>query len=483
MAQEIQTQTSAQEGYFFDFPTRQLKSKLRPWVIAACLALFAVLVIIPPPQGLSDQGMNAIAIFVLCLLFWVSNAVPLMVTSLMAIILMPLLGVLDTKTAYALFGNQAVFFILGAFILASAVMQSGLSTRIALKVLTRFKHSHRALLIGMLLLPAGLSYIMSEHAVAAMLFPIVLEISAALRLKKGSTYGTALFLALAWGCVIGGIGSFLGGARAILAVGILEESTTYTVTFMEWVYAALPLVVVMLAVAAAMLLVFTRKTTFSITDASERLQSRISELGPVTNREKAIGVLMIVTVLLWIFAGTSIGLANIALGAVVVAFIFKLLSWKQVEHDVNWGIILMYGGAIAVGYALSETGAALWAAQQILNSWTVAAFTLLVFFAIIAIFFTEGISNAAVVTMLVPIAIGVSTEYGIDPRIATLAIAIPCGLAFMLPMSTPAIAISHSSGYVSTSHTIRFGLFLNIIAIISFVMLMKWYWPLIGLSL
>ena len=127
----------------------------------------------PTPQGLSDAGQKALAVFALCVFYWVFNVLPLMITSMLAIILIPLSGVMTAPQAYALFGNEAVFFILGAFILAAAMMKSGLSTRIALSILRRFGTTPRLLLISVLLLNAIMAFAMSEHAVAAMNFPIV----------------------------------------------------------------------------------------------------------------------------------------------------------------------------------------------------------------------------------------------------------------------------------------------------------------------
>jgi len=468
---------------FFALPTKQLKSKLRPWIIAITLCVFVALVLVPAPEGLTDAGMNALAIFVLCLIFWVTNAIPLMITSMMAIILLPLLGVLDAKVAYGLFGNQAVFFILGAFILASAVMQSGLSNRIALKILHWFRHSHITLLLGVLLLPAGLSFVMSEHAVAAMMFPIVLEIARVLKLKEGSRYGLALILAMTWGSIIGGIGTFLGGARAVLAVGILEETTGQTISFLQWMFAALPTVIIMLGVAFLILWWMARHETYSVKDVAAHVQKESAALGKLTRREISIGTLMIVTILLWVFAGHSLGLANIALGAVVVAFIFKLLSWKQVENDVNWGIILMYGGAIALGFALDQSGAAAWLTEYILGNWVASAWGLVLLLSILAKVLTEGMSNTAVIALMMPIALALATLFNVDVVVATLALAIPSGLAFMLPISTPATAIAVSSKFVTTGDTLRTGAVLNIVSILVFALVALYYWPMIGLHI
>jgi sodium-dependent dicarboxylate transporter 2/3/5 len=467
----------------FAMPTRPFRSRVRPWFILVTVAITTAIVVAPVPDGLTREGMNAIAIFVLCVIFWVSNAIPLMITSLLAIILLPLLGVLDAKLAYSFFGNQAVFFILGAFMLASAMMQSGLSTRIALLVLRWFDKKQSTLLLGVFLLPAALSYVMSEHAVAAMMLPIVLEIAAALGLQPGSRYGKTLFLAVAWGAIIGGIGTFLGGARAVLTVGILEELTGQTISFVEWLLAALPVVLAMLLVGAVVLLWLSRHERHEIAKATAYLDAKVAGLGKLSRREIGIGVLLAGAVALWATIGNAVGLATIALGAVVVAFVFKLLSWKQVERDVNWGIILMYGGAIALGSALDQSGAAGWIAETLIGNTIASVGVLFAVLVILSILLTEGISNSAVVALLMPAGIALAGQFGMDVRVAALAIGIPCGLAFMLPISTPATALAVSSKFVRTSDTMRTGIFLNLAAIVIFLVVGFFYWPMIGFSL
>ncbi|MFI5366731.1 MAG: SLC13 family permease, partial [Candidatus Binatia bacterium] len=154
----------------------------------------------PLPSGLTREGQKALAAFALCVFYWVFNVLPLMITSLLAIILLPLTGVMQSNQAYALFGNEAVFFILGAFILAACLMKSGLSTRIALSILHRFGTTPRTLLLTIFLLNAVMAFFMSEHAVAAMTFPIVVEIVSVLNLpRRRSNYARGLFLAMAWG--------------------------------------------------------------------------------------------------------------------------------------------------------------------------------------------------------------------------------------------------------------------------------------------
>src|SRR5436190_10061568 len=158
----------------------------------------------------------------------------------------PLLGVLPAKEAFAYFGSEPVFFIMGVFILATALLKSGLSTRLALQLLKSGAKSPRRLVLHIMLTAALLPFVMSEHAVAAMIFPLTVIISKRLKLDPGKTsYGMILFLAMAWGCVIGGIATMLGGARVALAVGLLHDAGGGTITFAEWTRAMLPVVVVL----------------------------------------------------------------------------------------------------------------------------------------------------------------------------------------------------------------------------------------------
>jgi sodium-dependent dicarboxylate transporter 2/3/5 len=465
-------------------PLMLLVRNYRYLVICLVWLIFGVLISITPPHGLSPQGMKALAIFFVCVVFWVTNVIPLMITSLLAIILFPLLGVLDGKLTYSLFGNQAVFFILGAFILASALMRSGLSTRLALLILKKFGRSPRSLMLSILLLPAFASFWMSAHAVAAMMFPLVSEIVDALELKSpGDNYGKSLFLAMAWGCIIGGITTFLGGARAPLALGILFEITGKSIGFVPWALASLPTVLIMLLLTYIVLCELFPYKLDDVSPAKKMLSKKVAALKKISVQEKALGVLMLVTVCCWVFWGQFMGLANIALAAVIVAFTFNLLHWKEVEEDVNWGIFLMYGGAICLGFAMEKTGAAKWLAENILGNSFKTPWGLVLPLSFISLFLTEAISNSAVVALLMPIAISISAQFKLDPVIATMVLTIPSGLAFVLPMGTPATAIAFSSGFVKTIDTVKAGLLLKIIAWIIFNLLAYFYWPLLGFKI
>jgi sodium-dependent dicarboxylate transporter 2/3/5 len=458
------------------------------WRRAGRLAAFALAGLIywliaslPAPTDLQPQAMKAVAIFAVCIFFYVTNVIPLMITSLLAVILFPLTGVLDSKTTFALFGNQVAFFILGAFILASPFMRSGLSKRIALAVLRRFGSSPCRLLLGILLFPAFLSCWMSEHAVAAMMFPIVLEIADCLGLSpRTSRFGKAIFLTMAAGCIIGGITTFLGGGRAPLAIGILREATGQTVDFIPWALAALPTTILLLIVAYYLFLFLYPPEVQDVAHVQEMLERRRSELGKISSREIGVGLLMLATILAWMFYGKQFGLANIAIIAVITAFACKLTEWRQVEEDVNWGIFLMYGGAICLGYAMEKTGGAEWLARNTLGPMVHSPVLLIAAISFFSIALTELISNSAVVALLMPVALTMGRDLGIDPRIMAMVVAIPSGLAFMFPMGTPATAIAFSSGFLTMRDTVRTGLILFPIGWLIFNLSIYWIWPRLG---
>ncbi len=455
---------------------------LRPLFFIALALGFYWLITMEPPHGLSAEGLKAIAVFAVCLVLWITNALPLAITSILAMVLVPLFGILPGKETYALFGNEAVFFILGAFILAGAVMHSGLSTRIALTIMDRFGASPKRLLLSVYLLAATLSFFMSEHAVAAMLFPIVLEVSKSLGLKPGkSNYGKLLFLSLAWGCIIGGVGTFLGGARVPLAAGILKEISGVQIGFFEYSVAVFPLVAIMLVIGYFMLTRFFPMDVVDVQGVHAVLGRRLKGLGKMSGTEYATGGVLGLTILAWIALGRH-GLSVVALSSVVVLFVLRLVKWKDIEEYVNWGIILMYGGAIVLGAALDGSGAAKWMVDALIGRWAGNPLAVFAALSLLSIMLTEAMSNAAVIAVLVPVSISLSSTLGMSASVLTYSIMVPAGLAFMLPMSTPANAIAVSSNYVTTKEMARSGGVMVLISWIVFNLVAYLYWPLIGLG-
>ncbi len=456
----------------------------RPIVLVLGLVAFLLIRWMDTPADLSLAGQKALAVFVICIIYWVTSVIPLMATSLLAMVLLPTTGVMSAKDTYALFGNEAVFFILGAFILAAALIKCGLSTRIAVAILRRFGHTPRSLLLSLFLMNAFLSFFMSEHAVAAMTFPITIEIASVLGLsRERSQYARALFLALAWGTQIGGIATLLGGGRAPLAIGMLRETTGQTYTFAQWTLAAWPIVALLLVGGWVVIRAFFPIDIASVRAADTIIEEKSLRLGRPSARERAIAIIMLGTLTAWIVGGEEFGLASIAMAAVITIFIFQLLTWADIEPYVNWGVLLMYGGAIALGSAMNRSGAAGWIASMTVKHWAQSPVQVIAIISAIGIVLTEAMSHSAVVALLMPVALGIAPQYGIDPRIMAPAVALPSGLAFTLPVGTPGNALAYSSGYLRLRDMLLPGSLLVVIAWIAFNLVAVYYWPLIGLNL
>lgn len=437
----------------------------------------------PAPDGLPLPAQRVLGVFVLCACLWVTGLIPLQITSMLAIILLPLLNVMSSAEAFALFGNQAVFFILGAFILSAALIDCGLSTRLTCLALDKFSNSPARLRDAILFIGAFASFWMSEHAVAAMLFPIVLNIVKALGLKPlGSRFGQSFFLALAWGCIIGGIATYLGGARNPLAAGILFAERGIEISFMRLLEASFPIVVATLTCAWVVLRIGFPAEAVDVKAARDQLARELAQIGPLSPREFRIGLVSLATILAWVFAYKLIGLANIALLSVAVLFVMRLVRWAEIESNVNWGIILMYGGAIALGSALHSTGASAWMVENTIGRFDLSPFQLILILGVLSLTLTEFISNAAVVSVLMPVGLGLATTTGLSLEAVTLAIALPSGLSYVLPMGTPATAIAYSAGYIPRGRFIRYGFLMNTLSLIAFFIVTWLYWPLIGLK-
>ncbi|MBF0280973.1 MAG: DASS family sodium-coupled anion symporter [Zetaproteobacteria bacterium] len=451
-----------------------------PFMALALLAIVSLALLqITPPQGLTDAGWRALVVFGLCLLLWVTQLLPLSVTSLFGMALLPIVGAMSAGDVYALFGNKAVFFILGAFILAAGIMKSGLSEHLALAVFDRFGNTPRMLLMSMLFLPAMMACFMPEHAVAAVLLPIVWSVVHGLGLKPGNRYAMAIFLAMAWGAIIGGVMTLLGGARGPLALAIVDEMTGQSFSFIEWTLAAFPIVLGVLAVAAVLLWRSVPHDSIDMQGAMHRIDERRLKLGLMGIRAKSMALLMLATMVAWIGFAESFGLASIALIAVVAMFALRIVGWKEIQSHIDWGVVLMYGGAIAVAKSLEKTGAAEWVAHSFLPE-AIVGVALLALIGLLTMLLTESISNAAAVAIMLPIGIPMGTIAGIDPITMALVIGIVSGFAFMLPMGTPANAMVFGTGYVQLKDMMRFGIVLMLSAFALFVVTINFWWPWIG---
>ena len=449
--------------------------------LAAGLAASLAIVLAPQPQGLSVAGQRGGAIFVLCTTLWVTHAIPFGVTGLLAVALLPLSGAMSAADAFASFGNSAVFFLIGVFILGGALVESGLSKRSALLFLRRFEGSPYAFANGMMLAAAFGTIWMPNQATTAMLFPIAVEVALALRLvPRESGYAKTLFLSLAWGAMVGSNASFLGSTRAALALGLLRSKYGAGISFLQWSVAAIPMVVLALAVAPLILRWLLPREVVSFRAARDLLEAQVREMGPLNRRQWTVAGIAILTIAGWVVFGDRIDLAVIALLGAAALFASGALSWEEAERRIFWNIVLMYGGAIALGAVIERTGAAEWLIGRYAHGLQAAPLVAIALVLLGSLLLSEFMSNAAAVAVMLPLAFGLGDALGVSPTALTLATTIGAGLDFALPFSSAPNTIAFSSGYLRMSDVLKAGTVMTIASVLV-VLLVAWlWWPILG---
>lgn len=450
------------------------------WILLGGVLGFVGLLALPPFPGLSVEGQRTLGVFLLATSLWITGRpVPPAVTGLLILGLIPFLRIRPPEETFSLFGNRAVFFILGAFILAAALMKTGLAQRLSLWLLKQFRGSRFRLLAGIFLTADFLSWWMPEHAAAALLFPILVRITRRLALPRSlREYEGLLFLSMAWGCVIGGIATPLGGARAPLAMGLLQEEFGIRLQFLQWTLAAAPVALALTLGGLLLLWLHTRP----LQEVEHHLRALDFETndpsweGLKPEEKRTLGIYLLALVG-WIFLNPWLDMAVVAILAGTVLFVTGTLTWRDVETHINWGVILMYGGAIALGKTLVETGAAEWLVTRTLLPLAQSPASAVVLLILLTMILTEVISNVATVALLLPIVFGLVEPLRLSPVLSTYVVAIPAGLALLLPMGAPPNAIAYSSGTYTVGEAIKRGGLLPPWAFLVLLAAAFWLWP------
>ena len=216
-------------------------------------------------------------------------------------------------------------------------------------------------------------------------------------------------------------------------------------------------------------------------EADSVIDEQIRNCGRPLMEEKFLGLLITGAIVGWIFFGPQLGMATISILAVVLLFMFRVVEWKDLQERMEWGIILMYGGAIAISSILRETGAGLWFAGRYILPHLSTPWMVIIVLSLITILLTEAMSNAAVVAVLVPIGMSIAKQFGLDPKVVVYAVASASGLAFALPMSTPSVAIAYSSGYLQLKEVILPASIMATVSWLTLLLTAKFWWPVLGI--
>ncbi len=445
--------------------------KIKRRLFLASLAILLIFYLVPAPEGLGFDAWMIIGTMVFAVFLFITEALPLGMSGILIMIIPPLLGIFDYTEVFSFFGNEAIFILISAFILAAGFQKSGLHLRLSFGLLKRFGGSPRTLILGIMLLGAGMSFLMSEHAVVALLIPVVVvAISSAFKDENLRKSG---MIALAYGASVGSIGTLLGGARNPYAVGFIAEQTGIRISFLQWSMMALPVVLIMLPIIWVII-------SMAFPVGKERISVKEQVKGPLTHDEMKAGGILAGTVILLLALG-SIGTAIITIIGATAMFLSGVINWKDVERSIPWGVLLLYGGAITLGKGLMETGATAWMADEIVSVVGTNPDLLLLTVISITVLFTEFMSNTAAVALVLPIGMGLSAAVsGLDALVVSMAIALAGGFAFTLLIGNPGNMITYSTGYYRQKDLVKVGIFADVAGIIVIYVVAMTVWKFMG---
>jgi solute carrier family 13 (sodium-dependent dicarboxylate transporter), member 2/3/5 len=504
--------------------------------LGAVLAPLAGLAVYLLTPGLSPEGRTLSGILTAVAVLWVSEVLPLPVTAILGSVLCVLLGVAPARQVLGYFADPIVFLFIGSFMLARAMMIHQLDRRIALGFLSiQWIAAHPArMLAGLGLVTALLSMWVSNTATTAMMLPIGLGVLGALHQVRGLndgtpgpmnarswTYATGMMLMIAYAASIGGIGTPVGSPPNLIGIGLIRRTTGVEISFLQWMGLGIPMFIFM--GAGLFLLLYwlhpaapeTVKTAFGTRSSSmaDYLKRERAQLGPWTRAQVNTLVVFGLAVVLWVTPGilalpiwgeaafgglmrawagwftARLPEAVVALLAAVLLFALPVnlrrgeftLTWDQAVQ-IDWGTILLFGGGLALGTLMFETGVARAMGEALTGRVGLSSVWVLTGISIaLGIILSEATSNTASANMVIPVVIGISQSVGISPIPPALGACLGASYGFMLPVSTPPNAIVYGSGLVSLPSMMRAGILFDVLGFFIIWTGLRILCPLLGL--
>jgi sodium-dependent dicarboxylate transporter 2/3/5 len=487
------------------------------------ILLFAVVLVVPAPASFQDIAARAVqdahasldpavlvasmrsvlAVLALMIVWWLTEAVPLPVTALLPAVAFPLLHVTGLQHGNAMqftlptvvvnYANPVIFLFLGGFLLAGSMRKWNLDRRLILWLLSRgaLADDARLILLALMSVTALLSMWVSNTATTALMLPLGIGILSLMGSKPGqSNYGRSVMLGIAWAASIGGVGTIIGTPPNGIALGILHNAFAddpgfRRITFLDWMKFGVPYVAVFLPLAWFVLLRVFPPEAVKIEGGRQRLLSDYAALGPMSRGEKLIISVFFSAAALWmllpfreqLFPGfLNYALAwfdeyTVGIAAGVALFLIPvnlrraefILDWRDADY-VEWGVLILFGGGIALSDAMFRSGLASWVASSFIGLFGSPSTLAMMFIVVILVgLLTEVTSNTAVATMMVPIVISIARATGENPTALAITAAIASSLAFMLPVATPPNAMVFSTGHVSIKDMVKAGIVLEVL--------------------
>lgn len=453
-------------------------------LIAGPIAFLALL-LMPTIEGLGVYGQRCLAIVMLMLIWWSTEAVHYGVTSLLPAILFPATGIskaLDFN-AYSQYGSSTVFLVSSMLMLSAVIVKWNLHKRLALKICLLCGSKPTAIIFGFTLGTGIVSMFLSNTTTTAMMLPIALALIDSVAVDEKSQFHKALILCIPWAAGVGGIGTLLGGATNVTGTGLIAEMTGFEFTFTDWLKVGVPFVAVLLPILAIFVNVVFHVKQDEKSMQLDFIKHEYEELGPMSRGEKTTSIVLVVTILLlitrtfWSSMIPTIADQTLTLLGILTCFVIPV-DWKKGEmlldrktaHDNFPGaVILLVGASLTVGNAMAVCGVTDWIAGGLGIFSNLSPIVLVFIMALISAVVSEFCTNQVVAAAMCPIVYSFSLALGMNPLILMVAVTVSASFAFALPSGTPPTAIAMGTGKIDLTTMIKYGFLFKLIAVIVFI--------------
>ena len=452
-----------------------------------------------PYTYVSEAADPVIAIAAWMVIWWITETVSISVTALIPLTFFPLLEIMDMKTAAANYGNPIIFLFFGGFVLALALEKVNLHRRIALNIIKITGTSPDRVVLGFMLSTALLSMWISNTASTVVMLPIALSV---IRLliddadgftKNDQRFALSIMLGIAFSANVGGIATLIGTPPNVVMAGFVAEEYNVDISFFDWMKMGLPFAIIMLMINYLVIVKWIYPNNLEKLNASkEVIQQELDKLGKIRPIEKRVLIIFASAIFLWIFrvpisplvpfiqlsdAGISM-LAAFALFAIPFKFNTGefAIKWEDTQK-LPWGILILFGGGLALASALSQAGVIDLIGQSIASKENLSIIAISSLLILVMLFMTELMSNVALVAIFAPVLAGIALGLDMEMLRLLIPVTMASSCAFMLPMATPPNAIVFASGHIKVYEMAKAGVILNFIAVFLLILFAQFVIP------
>lgn len=439
------------------------------------IIVFCLMRWLPAPAGMTDPAWSIAAMTILMAIWWMTEALPLTVTALLPFLLVPMFGVMPAGAIAKEYYSPILFLLLGGAFLALAIERVGLHKRLALSLLSRAGNDAWALVAAVMAATVIVSLFVSNTSTALIMMPIALAILEAAKTPEGETQGMAgaLPIGIAFAATVGGFGLLTSSPTNAISVGLIERALGVDVTFLTWAKFGIPLVIVTTPIAIIAVIAAMRLPRHGFDVAGTR--AVIGQPGPWSVAEKRMVPLFALVFAGWVlqpwiepfFPDDALTDGTIAILGAMLLFVVPdgsgrpLLVWKEADK-APWGVIMMFGGGLALAAAITASGLADWLGIVLAPLKTVHPLIVITILTGLVIVITEFASNVATASGVMPVVAALIAATGADPLLLAMPAAFAASWGFMLPSGTGPNALAWSTGHVSLPSMLKSGLWLDL---------------------